>query len=118
MLGWRCFGRMKLLVSFVSLWLALTVGGLQAQSNEASPPPAPPEKIQSPADLDAFINGKVVPKSLPGGQDYALQWQAWYKRNAPIHERLKYDYLLLQARYQTVEEENERLASGTSQARF
>jgi hypothetical protein len=90
-----------------------------AQKNNGEPTlPMPPGGIRNGMDLDAWIQGKVVPKTLADCQDYALQWQAWYAHNAQSNGRLEADYKALTSRYPEMERENERLAGNAVEVRF
>jgi hypothetical protein len=85
-----------------------------AQNSEEPKLPAPPGGVRTNADLDAFLQGKVVPKTLAECQEYGLQWQAWYAHNA----RDLADYAALTSRYRAMEFENERLAGSASEIRL
>jgi hypothetical protein len=85
-----------------------------AQNSEEPKLPAPPGGVRTVADLDAFLQGKVTPKTLAECQDYGLQWQAWYAHNAPLLA----DYAALNTRYRDLELENERLAGTAAEIRL
>lgn len=89
-----------------------------AQNGDEPKFPGPPGGLKDAAGVDAFVQGKVAPKTLSECQAYALEWQAWYKYNGPICERLRTDYAALVDRHRETQAENERLSGGAAEIRL